>query len=653
MKRIISIALLLVMIVNLAPFALASEASVIEISTKEQLNNIRNNLSGSYKLVADIEFTDADFAEGGAFYNDGKGFDPIGSYLKILDGNNSEMSANPFTGTLNGNGHVIKGLKINIPSEDGYSYVGLFGINNGIIENLGLENCTITAGFVQDAGAAFQSVDIGAFAAYNLGTIRKCYSTTPITVTVNGDVKAQIGGIAGSSSGIIQYCYNTGNITGTSNSTYWVVCGGIAGYTRSSATEDSCYNIGTVSSATAGNQNNHMGGIVGYNYSTITKCYYLGAEKAVGREANNTAQTATKLSAESAKKQETYTDFDFNATWKMEATSTPLLKVFQHTHVEDTSTVIPDVKATCKQPGVGHTACITCGITMTTGIPIAINPDNHVEKTTITVDTPANCKQPGKGHYECSLCGKTTRSNITIPVNDQHAAGDWQVKAYPKFSVGGTEVKCCIRCGKEMDSRTTAKLAALPDMTNPKAWYYGAVEYVVGRKIMSGSQKGNTVYFAPDDNTTRAQVVLVLANIAGVDTSKYADGNFTDVKKGSWYAGAVNWAAKNGITAGTTPTTFAPNDKVTREQFASFLFRFAKKQYGKDMPKLEGMINFTDAAKISSWAKESVTACVRADIINGMENTNKKGTFRFEPKGDATRAQLAVMIRQFMENVIK
>lgn len=612
MKRIISIALLLVMIVSLAPFALASEAGVIEISTKEQFNNIRNNLGGNYKLVADIEFTAADFAEGGAFYNDGKGFDPIGSYLKILDGNNTMVDANPFTGTLNGDGHVIKGLKINIRPEDGYSYVGLFGINNGTIENLGLENCTLTAGFVYDEAAAFQDVDIGAFAAYNLGTIRKCYSTTPITVTITGNVKAQIGGIAGSAGrnkdetkkSFIQYCYNTGDITGTSNSTHWVVCGGIVGYTRSSATEDSCYNIGTISSTTLNNKNNHMGGIVGYNYSTITKCYYLGAEKAVGRESNNTAQTATKLSAESAKKKETYTDFDFDNIWEIKAGQTPSLHF-------------------------------------------------HVEKTAITVDTPANCKQPGKGHYECSLCGKTTRSNITIPVNDQHAAGDWQVKAYPKFSVGGTEVKCCIRCGKEMDSRTTAKLAALPDMTNPKAWYYGAVEYVVGRKIMSGSQKGNTVYFAPDDNTTRAQVVLVLANIAGVDTSKYADGNFTDVKKGSWYAGAVNWAAKNGITAGTTPTTFAPNDKVTREQFASFLFRFAKKQYGKDMPKLEGMINFTDAAKISSWAKESVTACVRADIINGMENTNKKGTFRFEPKGDATRAQLAVMIRQFMENVIK
>lgn len=254
------------------------------------------------------------------------------------------------------------------------------------------------------------------------------------------------------------------------------------------------------------------------------------------------------------------------------------------------------------------------------------------------------------GHTVCKVCGITMTSAMYINATGAHTSGEWQTERYPSFTTSGVEVVSCTTCKKELNRRYTTILSPLPDVTAGQ-WYYAAVEYTVARNIFAGVAENGTVYFKPNDNTTRAQVVSVLARIAGIDTSQYTQGSFTDVKKGSWYEGAVNWAAKSGITAGTTPTTFAPNDKVTREQFASFLFRFAKVQYKKEMPSLEPMISFSDAAKISSWAREAVTACVRADIINGVEN-QKAGTVSFNPKGDATRAQLAVMIRQFMVNVL-
>lgn len=372
-NNIICFIIVLGLLVGLFPMAAFASEGVTEISTKEQLNAIRNNLSGSYKLVADIIFTDADFEEGGAFYNDGMGFNPIGSYLRIMTGNNMMVDAAAFTGTLDGNGHVIKGLRINVREQDNYSYVGLFALNKGTIKNLGLEQSSITARFAQEEGAAFQTVDVGAFTAYNMGTVSHCYNTASVTATINGDVKAQVGAIAGSSGGAVEYCYNTGCISGSSNSTYWVVCGGIVGYARSVATEMSCYNVGTVSSVTKEQKNSYQGGIVGYNYSTITKSYYYGAETAVGILNGGTVQ-ATELTKENMKVKDTYSDFDFVDDWMMGTANPPLLRVFP---------------------------CV------------------HEEADEMVIDTAASCYQEGKGHYLCVRCGEVTRDNVVIPI--QHA----------------------------------------------------------------------------------------------------------------------------------------------------------------------------------------------------------------------------------------
>ncbi|HZJ77916.1 MAG TPA: hypothetical protein VFD52_03845 [Clostridia bacterium] len=102
------------------------------ISTKEDLDAIRNNLSGKYYLTNDIIFSEEDFAEGGNFYNSGAGWEPIGM-----------VSVSAFTGIFDGNGHIVSGLYIDINSLSAV-YTGLFGYNKGTIHNLGIRESSIT-----------------------------------------------------------------------------------------------------------------------------------------------------------------------------------------------------------------------------------------------------------------------------------------------------------------------------------------------------------------------------------------------------------------------------------------------------------------------------------------------------------------------------
>ena len=146
--------------------------------------------------------------------------------------------------------------------------------------------------------------------------------------------------------------------------------------------------------------------------------------------------------------------------------------------------------------------------------------------------------------------------------------------------------------------------------------------------------------FQPDTEMSRAMLVTVLYRIAGEPSVK-GTAPFRDVEKNSWYTNAVIWAAENGIVKGVNTTTFAPNDQITREQIVTILYRFAKFR-GLDVGDTTDLAKkFTDAARVSDYAKEALSWAVAVGIINGMPDNT------IAPQNSATRAEVATILMRF------
>lgn len=173
-------------------------------------------------------------------------------------------------------------------------------------------------------------------------------------------------------------------------------------------------------------------------------------------------------------------------------------------------------------------------------------------------------------------------------------------------------------------------------------WAEDNIIFVASRGLLTGT--GNN-QFSPDTGMTRGMFVTALGRLAGIDPDSYKTGKFTDVKADAYYAPYVNWAAEKGIVNGTTATTFSPDTNITREQMAVIMANYAKK-LGYDLPAAHEAVTFADNAQISGWAAKEVKAMQQAGIMAG------KGGNRFDPKGTATRAEVATVLRRFVEIVI-
>ena len=170
-------------------------------------------------------------------------------------------------------------------------------------------------------------------------------------------------------------------------------------------------------------------------------------------------------------------------------------------------------------------------------------------------------------------------------------------------------------------------------------WFASAVDYVTGKGMMNGTAD-NT--FSPKAHTTRGMVVTVLYRLENQPSTSAA--SFTDVASGAYYANAVAWANANGIVSGYGSGKFGPNDKVTREQLAAILYRYA--QYKKyDVSGAKSLDGYTDAQSVSSYAVPALQWANAAGIVTG-----KSGS-KLDPKGNATRAEVAAMLMRFCENV--
>ena len=152
--------------------------------------------------------------------------------------------------------------------------------------------------------------------------------------------------------------------------------------------------------------------------------------------------------------------------------------------------------------------------------------------------------------------------------------------------------------------------------------------------------------FGVSTPVTRGMFITILARIAGVDTSKNANNTttkFTDVGYGKYYTAAIKWAVANGVANGMSNTQFAPDNAIQRQQLCVMIVNFAK-FCGVSIGKAEPAIAFADAGSIGNYAKNAVSICQMADIVNGYPEGSRTV---FKPQNTATRAEAAQILYKF------
>ena len=261
--------------------------------------------------------------------------------------------------------------------------------------------------------------------------------------------------------------------------------------------------------------------------------------------------------------------------------------------------------------------------------------------------------------YKCNVCGQEFVDKNSSNYWDKctectnphtHTPGAWTVTKKPTYSENGEERQVCTGCGEELNRRTVPKLTYTNKFVDVKnnAWYADAVASVVKCGYMNGMSE---TVFSPNSNITREQFVLILANIAGVDTNQYKniDSGFADVKVGQWYSGAVTWAVSEGYVSGMSATAFGRGLPLQRAALARMLYNYAAKN-GINTSGRADLSSFGDVAEFvkpgNSWMLEPVQWAVKMGIISGMSVNGKNCV---NPKGTATRAQTARMLMVFDE----
>ena len=172
-------------------------------------------------------------------------------------------------------------------------------------------------------------------------------------------------------------------------------------------------------------------------------------------------------------------------------------------------------------------------------------------------------------------------------------------------------------------------------------WAHDDITYVYENDLMNGTDGS---LFSPESTTTRAQVVTVLYRLAGQPAANW-ENPFWDVPASAWFHDAVTWAWENDITGGVSSTHFGAGNAVTREQLATFLYRYAQDQ-GYDTSARADLSGYSDAGLVSSYATEALSWANATGLITGTTGTT------LSPQGSATRAQVATILSRFCQDVI-
>ena len=311
-----------------------------------------------------------------------------------------------------------------------------------------------------------------------------------------------------------------------------------------------------------------------------------------------------------------------------------------------TKTVAPS----CTEAGYDLYTCRDCGASEQRNVKPALGHkwDNG------TVTTEPTEKDPGTMTYTCTVCGQTKTEVIPATGPHTHVWGEGTVTVAPTETTPGVRTYTCTVCGQtrtEIIPATGSAVcpggAACPsfrfrDVPAPSNWAHEGIDYCVRHGLMSGF---DATTFSPDTVSTRAQIVMILYNLSGdtTDYSKYYVP-FTDVKPGTWYYNAVAWGYDKDIVSGMTPTTFAPDGLITREQMAVLLYGYTEKYAPAYLGGAASLNGFPDAASVSNWAYAAMSWAVGNGLISGIASN---GADYLAPSGGATRAQIAAIMMRY------
>ena len=267
----------------------------------------------------------------------------------------------------------------------------------------------------------------------------------------------------------------------------------------------------------------------------------------------------------------------------------------------------------------------------------------HSYKDVVTAPT---CTAKGYTTHTCS-CGDSYVDTYVDALG--HSWDSGKVTKPATETEDGVKTYTCTRCG---ETKTESIPVVSVDVTQmftdvTKNWAYPGIQYCVTHGIMGGMGDGT---FAPTGTTTRAQIVQILYNLEGTPAVS-GTTPFTDLTA-NWYKPAILWAYQNNVVAGTSPTTFDPDQPVTREQIAVILtqYMFHVLKMNRTWTPAD-LSKFPDGAQVSSWAKEAMQDAVALGLINGTKAPD--GLVYIDPQGSATRQQVATILMNFCQNVKK
>ena len=309
-------------------------------------------------------------------------------------------------------------------------------------------------------------------------------------------------------------------------------------------------------------------------------------------------------------------------------------------HSWDSGTVTKEPTAT--ETGIRTFTCTRCGETKTETIPKLTH--EHSYKAVVTAPT---CTAKGYTTHTCA-CGESYVDTYVDALG--HAWDNGKVTKEPTATETGVRTYTCTRCSatKTETIPATGSVDVTQMFTDvTKNWAYPGIQYCVTHGIMGGMGDGT---FAPTGTTTRAQIVQILYNLEGTPAVS-GTTPFTDLTA-NWYKPAILWAYQNNVVAGTSSTTFAPDQPVTREQIAVILtqYMFHVLKMNRTWTPAD-LSTFPDGAQVSSWAKEAMQDAVALGLINGTKAPD--GLVYLDPQGSAARQQVATILMNFCQNVKK
>ena len=268
------------------------------------------------------------------------------------------------------------------------------------------------------------------------------------------------------------------------------------------------------------------------------------------------------------------------------------------------------------------------GETMTEAIPAK----PHTPETIPAVA--ATCTASGLTEgSKCAVCGATLTAQKVIPAAHHYVDG--------VCTVCGAKDPTAVPCpgGEACPGH---KFTDMPSTTN---WAHNGIDFVVAHKLFAGT---SDTTFEPNTKLTRAMIVEILYCLEG-EPAVEAENPFTDVSGSAWYTKAVLWAASNNIVAGIGNGRFDPNGTATREQAATILYEYARFK-GCDVDVYGDLSAFADADSVSAFARAPMTWAVAEGLISGAVIN---GRTLLDPQGVTTRAQFAMIMMQYVLNVVK